>query len=219
MDRMDFLNQFPDQFFDWGIDDPPYFSGPERKAYYGQRVSSKGIKRVEYSTLENTWEVPKEEYFNLLIQKSKNQIIWGVNYYPFLFGPGRIVWDKVNGESSYSDCEIAYCSAHDSVRMFRYMWNGMQQGLSISAGHIMQGNKRLNERRIHQCQKPVMLYKWILKTYCRPGDKIVSCHVGSGSDRIAAFDYGCHFYGAEKNELAFIKQEQRFSQHAAQLCI
>ena len=68
-------------------------------------------------------EVPGTEYFEELFRVSKNQIIWGVNYFQHNFAPGRIVWDKVNGQSSFSDCEIAYCSFHDSVRLFRYMWN------------------------------------------------------------------------------------------------
>lgn len=211
-DRIEYLSQWPDKYFDWAIDDPPYFSGPEKRGYYGRSESTTLVKRVNYDKT-STWIVPGEKYFNELIRVSKNQIIWGVNYYDFIFGPGRIVWDKVNGDSSFSDCELAYCSAHDSVRMFSFMWNGMMQGLSLTNGKRQQGNKKLNEKRIHPTQKPIALYKWLYETYATPGDKIIDCHVGSGSSRIAAYDYGCDFYGCELNEQHYAKQEDRFHQY------
>lgn len=99
--------------------------------------------------------------------------------------PGRIVWDKVNGKSPFSDCELAYCSLHNSVRKFSYMWNGMMQGKSLDEGHIAQGNKKLNEKRIHPTQKPVNLYLWLLQKYAKPGQLILDTHVGSGSSLIA----------------------------------
>jgi len=215
IDRVEFLNQFPDKFFDWIFDDPPYFSGPERRGYYGKTQSTNNVKRVDYAKTPE-WIVPGKDYFDLVIRKSKNQIIWGVNYYEYQFGSGRIVWDKVNADSSFSDCEIAYCSSHDSVRLFRYMWNGMMQGLNITNGHIQQGNKKLNEKRIHPTQKPENLYKWQLSRYAKPGDKIGSCHVGSGSDRIAAYDYGCDFYGSELSPVHYNNQEERFKIHIKQ---
>lgn len=210
MDRMDWLNQFPDKFFDWYIDDPPYFSGPEKREYYGSEISATGVKRVNYPITDN-WEVPGKDYFDLAIQKSKEQIFWGVNYYDYPFGSGRIIWDKVNPNTSFSDCEIAYVSSHDSVRMFRYMWNGFMQGKSLAEGNVMQGNKKLNEKRIHPSQKPIRLYRWLLMKYTKPGDKIGDGHVGSGSSRIVADEYGCHFYGAELNEVTFNLQEERFN--------
>lgn len=86
-----------------------------------------------------------------------------------IFLPGRIIWDKCNGNSSFSDCEIAACSFHDSVRLFRYMWNGMQQGKSINEGWIQQGNKSMNEKRIHQTQKPVNLVSLDMPTIHKGG--------------------------------------------------
>ena len=215
-DCKDVMRRFPDGFFNLAIVDPPYFSGPEKRQYYGQKVSSKGVRRIDYP-VTNTWELPDEEYFNELFRVSKHQIVWGCNYFNWIFGSGRIVWDKVNGESSFYDCEIAYCSKHDSVRLIRYMWNGMMQGKSIKEGHVMQGNKSLNEKKIHPTQKPVLLYKWILQQYANPGDYILDTHLGSGSSRIAAYDYDCHFYGAELNLTHFTKEEKRFSQHTQQL--
>lgn len=144
-DCMDYLPQFPDKYFDLAIVDPPYFSGPEKRNYYGRTISPIGVQR--YYKPSKEWKAPGKEYFNELKRVSKNQIVWGCNYFDYHFGPGRIVWDKCNRGSDFSDCEIAYCSLHDSVRLFAYMWNGMFQGKSISEGWIQQGNKTLNEKK------------------------------------------------------------------------
>lgn len=216
MDRMAFLATFPDKYFDLAVDDPPYFSGPEKRGFYGSAQSKINIKR-SYDITEQ-WEVPGADYFTELKRVSKHQIIFGVSYYDVKFdGPGRIIWDKCNGESSFSCAELAYCSMHDSVRMFRYMWNGMMQGKSIAEGHIMQGNKKLNEKRIHPTQKPVALYKWLFSKYAKVGQRIVSCHVGSGSDRIAAYDARLNFYGCELSTIHYQNQERRFINHIKQL--
>lgn len=209
------MKRFPDKFFELAIVDPPYFSGPEKRKYYGQKISTKGVRRIDYP-VTSTWDIPGEEYFKELFRISKHQIIWGCNYFRWHFGPGRIVWDKVNMGSSFSDCELAYCSKHDSVRLLRYMWNGMMQGKSISEGHIMQGNKRLNEKRIHPTQKPVNLYKWTLNEYAKAGDKIFDSHHGSGSLRIACWDLGFHLTAFENNSIHWKRQEVRFRAHISQ---
>lgn len=195
MDCMEGLKDIPDGCFDLAIVDPPYFSGPERREYYGREISSIGVKRLYRKS--KRWEVPEQEYFDELFRVSKNQIVWGCNYFEYQFGPGRIVWDKCNGKSSFSDAEIAYCSVHDSVRLYRYMWNGMMQGRSILQGDVQQGNKALNEKRIHPTQKPVNLYKWLLHTYAKPGDMILDTHVGSGSSLIACEEMGYAWVGFE----------------------
>lgn len=183
LDCMEGMKLFPDKYFDLAIVDPPYFSGPERRGFYGRKVSPIGVSRL-YEQMKH-WDVPGNDYFQELFRVSKNQIIWGCNYFDYPFGAGRIVWDKCNGASDFSDCEIAYCSLHDSVRLFRYMWNGMFQGKSMTEGWIQQGNKSKNERRIHPTQKPVVLYEWILQKYAKPGFKILDTHVGSASSLIA----------------------------------
>ncbi|WP_243173256.1 DNA methyltransferase [Clostridium beijerinckii] len=196
MDCMEGMKEVPEKYFDLAIVDPPYFNGPNKRQYYGRRISKLNIRRKDYSEIKE-WDIPGEQYFKELLRISKNQIIWGINYYDIYLGSGRIVWDKVNGASSYSDCEIAYCSVHDSTRLFRYMWNGMNQGKSISEGHIMQGDKSKNEKRIHATQKPVNLYKWILMNYANPGDKILDTHVGSASSLVACHEMGLDFLGFE----------------------
>lgn len=196
-DCMDIMKHIPDNYFELAIVDPPYFSGPEKRKFYGRKISPIGVQRTYAET--SKWEIPKTEYFDELFRVSKNQIIWGVNYFDYNFGPGRIVWDKANGTSSFSDCEIAYCSKHDSVRLFRYMWNGMLQGKSISEGHLQRGNKKLNEKRIHPTQKPLDLYIWLLQKYAEKGDKILDTHVGSASSLIACEELGFEYLGVEKD--------------------
>lgn len=207
---MDAMREFPDKFFDLAIVDPPYFSGPERRSFYGQKVSSIGVSRVYAKT--DTWEVPGAEYFQELERVAKKYIVWGCNYYDYTFNSGRIVWDKVNDSSDYSDCELAATNLFDHVRIFRYMWNGMLQG-SMADGKTMEGNKKKNEKRIHPTQKPVQLYRWQLKTYAESGWKILDTHLGSGSSRIAAHEFGFDFWGYEKDTVHFDNQEIRFSQY------
>lgn len=210
MDCMEYMKSIPDKFFDLAVVDPPYFDGPNKLGYYGKEISSFGVKRPGYKAKH--WSVPERSYFKELFRISRNQIIWGCNYLFELkpLSPGRIVWNKANGNSSFSDCEIAYCSMIDTVRMFTYMWNGMCQGKSIKEGHLQQGNKRKNEKRIHPTQKPVALYAWILKKFANPGDKILDTHLGSGSSRIAAYKMGFDFYATEIDKEYFDAQEERF---------
>ena len=96
MDCMDGMKEFPNNFFDLAVVDPPYFSGPERRGFYGRKISPIGVQRVYRKSAE--WDVPKAEYFQELFRVSKNQIVCGCNYFDYHFGPGRIVWDKCNGE-------------------------------------------------------------------------------------------------------------------------
>lgn len=204
---------YPDKYFDLAIVDPPYFSGPERREFYGSKVSSIGVNRLYKKSA--AWDVPGPEYFNELIRVSKNYIVWGCNYYDFQFHTGRIVWDKVNDSSDYSDCELAATNLIDHVRIFRFMWNGMLQG-SLADGKVMEGNKSKNEKRIHPTQKPVQLYRWQLKKFASDGWKILDTHLGSGSSRIAAYEMGFDFTGYEIDKDYFDAQEKRFAQHTSQ---
>lgn len=215
MDCMEYMRTLPDRAFDLAVVDPPYFSGPERRRYYGKAESTTGVRRREYPVTDK-WLPPESAYFEELERVAARYIVWGCNYFRFLFPPGRIVWDKCNGESSFSDCEIAATNCHDSVRLFRYMWNGMFQGKSMAEGAVQQGNKALNEVRIHPTQKPVELYRWIFQKYAKPGDKILDTHLGSGSSRIAAWDAGLNFVGCELERAYYEAQEDRFAEYVAQ---
>jgi len=215
----DIMKGYPDNHFNIGIVDPPYFSGPERREYYGRSISTTDIKRTNYPK-STKWEIPDNDYFEELYRVTKNQIIWGCNYYIDAKLPaGRIVWDKCNGRSSFSDAEIAATSLHDSVRIFKYMWNGMLHGKSISEGHIAKGDKSKNEKRIHPTQKPILLYKWIISNYCNPGDLILDTHGGSGSILLACHDTNMDIVWIEKDINHFNNALDRLKLHQSQLTL
>lgn len=158
--------------YDLAIDDPNYGIGASKPAKKPNNPKQKKGNRIRVKPSNykhKDWDdkPPDPSYFNLLISKTRNQIIWGVNYYNYVFGPGRIVWDKLTAATSDQfDCEIAYVSLNNRMDTVYYMWNGMMQGKSISKDPkialIQQGNKKLNEKRIHPTQKPVKLYRWLL---------------------------------------------------------
>lgn len=215
VDCMELLKELDDKSIDLAIVDPPYFDGPNKRKFYGRKISPIGVKR-NYDVIEK-WEVPDRKYFDELMRVSKNQIVWGCNYFDYEFGSGRIIWDKCNGDNDFSDCEIAYCSIHDSTRLIRYMWAGMFQGKSILEGHIQQGNKKLNEKRIHPTQKPVLLYKWILDKYAKEGFRILDTHTGSGSILIACYDMNFDIVASELDKEMFERSKKRLELHTNQI--
>lgn len=218
------MARFPDKFFDLAIIDPPYGRGehggkdrgkvPNRNNKAGTYVPGGRYKLKEWDC-----RPPDISFFDELFRVSKRQIIWGCNYFRMVWGPGRIVWDKCNDGSDQSGAEIAYNSMTERVDLFRYMWRGMMQGKSIKQGHIMQGNKKLNEKRIHPTQKPVALYSWSLQQFGQPGDKILDTHMGSQSSRIAAYRQGFDFWGWEIDQEYFDDGCKRFKTATAQLSI
>jgi site-specific DNA-methyltransferase (adenine-specific) len=192
--------------------------GGKKRSGYARQFNGKLIKVKAPDYKKKNWDnsPPKKEYFDSLFNISKNQIIFGVNYYTgfYKFGPGRIIWDKVNRGSDQSDCEILYNSMNKRVDMFSYMWRGMFQGESMENGKKQKGNKKLNELRIHPTQKPVELYKWLLQNYAKKGDKIFDSHVGSGSLRIACYELGFDFEGCELDKDYWKAQENRFMERS-----
>lgn len=196
---MEYMQSLPDGCFELAVVDPPYGIGVSKMGYTKMSNTQCRQKNGTYLTVKNQpykerpWDnsCPPKEYFDELFRVSKNQIIWGVNYFPYNFlSGGRIVWCKLNGKNSFSDAELAYCSLHSTVKQFNYLWSGMFQGKSYLEGTVQRGNKKLNEKRIHPTQKPIELYKWILATYAKPGDKILDTHGGSFSSAIAAHIMG-----------------------------
>lgn len=219
MDCMEAMRVMPDKCFDLAVVDPVY--GDVHKGGYMTGKGSGGVaKHPQYGT--QLWEQPKsgQEYFDELFRVSKNQIIFGGNYFMQEIGrdsQGWIVWDKCHPEGiKFADAELAWTSFDRATRIFHFMWNGMCQG-TPGNGAKMQGNKKLNERRIHPTQKPVALYTWIFQRYAKPGDKILDTHLGSGSSRIAAHDLGLDFTGYEIDPEYFRTQEERFAAHTAQM--
>ena len=205
MDCMEPMREYPDKHFDLAIVDPPYFAEYAKEIYPGAAVSTTGVARNRYESKQ--WNVPNQQYFEELRRVSKNQVIWGINYYPIQFmGSGRIIWDKINDSSSFSKCEIAYCSAHDSVKIFRYRWNGM-----------LQGDMKNKEHRIHPTQKPVKLYQYLLRNYAKPGDTILDTHLGSASIAIACHYAGHHLTGCELDPDYFEAAIERVKRETAQM--
>lgn len=110
------------------------------------------------------------------------------------------MWDKVNGETHQSDCELAWASFKTTVRKCTFKWNG-----------LLTGDMQHKESRIHPTQKPIQLYTWLLQKYAKPGDKILDTHLGSGSSRIAAANLGFDFWGYEIDKEYFDGQNERFN--------
>lgn len=219
-DCMEVMRLYPDKYFDLAVVDPIY--GEVNQGGYSY---SKGGGVARQNDYDNTvWSQPKTgpEFFAELFRVSKNQIIWGGNYFAKEIArnsPCWIVWDKCRPEGvSYADAELAWTSFGGATRIFRYMWNGFCQGKSIDEGHIMRGNKRLNEARIHPMQKPIDLYRWIYREFkIPPGSKILDTHLGSGTNRRAAFDFGLEFVGCELVKHYFDQQEQAFEEYTSQI--
>lgn len=222
-DCLQAMKQYPDNYFDLAIVDPQYGigedGGKDRGSYATQKNGDKVfIPSGDYIKTGRDRVPTGPEYFDELFRVSKEQIIWGANYFRLPPG-GAIVWDKCNDGSDQSGAEIAFNSLTKRVDVFRFMWRGMFQGKSILEGTIQQGNKALNEKRIHPNQKPVALYTWLLQKYAKPGWKLLDTHLGSGSSRIAAYELGYEFTGYEIEPEIFKKQQKRYEEHIAQLSI
>ena len=201
-DNMLLMSRYPDNYFDLAIVDPPY--GIER---------FKNIKetknKIENKFVSGIWNnnYPNKEYFDELFRVSKNQIIWGGNY--FNLPPTRcyIFWDKMVQVENFADGELAWTSFDKNIKLFKYAWGGLSDG-------ILGRNKK--EKSIHPTQKPIALYKWILDKYAKKGDKILDTHLGSGSIAIACHDYGFELTACELDREYFDKAMQRITNHTNQ---
>ena len=211
-DNMELMARYPDKYFDLAIVDPPYGIGFDGKT----TVKGKSGKANTFSNkqhhIKKGWdnERPSQEYFNELKRVSKNQIIWGGNYFADLLEAkkGWIFWDKKitnANNTNYSDGELAWTSFDCVLRRFTYDWIGF--------GYL---NNPQNEKKTHPTQKPVALYKWLLDKYANPNDKILDTHLGSGSIAIACHDYGFDLTACELDEEYFNKAMQRINNHTAQ---
>lgn len=190
---------YPDNYFDIAIIDPPY--GIKE---HGQRVNRKERWKnpapVKYKKIDWDDEPPPMMFFSQLMRVSKNQIIFGANHFiqmiPSANSPCWIVWDKKTS-GNLADCELAWTSFKTAIRKFDWLWSGFR--------------KEQPEPRIHPTQKPVALYKWIMQTYCKPGDRILDTHLGSGSSAIAAHDMGFDFVGIELDPDYYAAAVKRFN--------
>ena len=207
-DCMSVMRDYPDNYFDLAIVDPPYGIGESGKTNKSRRklAIAKDYKPFAGGDIS----APNSDYFAELKRVSKNQIIWGANHFCSVFGGSSscwIVWDKINGSSDFADCELAYSSFGSAVRQFKFQWAGM-----------LQGDMKNKEHRIHPTQKPVKLYQWLYDNYSKQGQKILDTHLGSGSNAIAAYyaQMG-EFVGVELDADYFNLAEARIKQETKQV--
>jgi site-specific DNA-methyltransferase (adenine-specific) len=186
-DCMDFMRGCNDGEFQLAIVDPPYGIGES-----GSTNKSRGklaIAKDYKPFFGGDKTAPNKDFFDELMNVSRNQIIWGANHFISIIpydSPAWVVWDKKNGDNDFADCELAWTSFNIAVRKFEFRWAGM-----------LQGNMAEKETRIHPTQKPVALYRWLLQNYAKPGDRILDTHVGSASSFIAAWEKGFEIVGCE----------------------
>lgn len=207
-DNMELMSEFEDNYFDLAIVDPPYGIDADKKNNGKNSDTHEKTSLAKINTYKKTqWDskVPDKEYFEELFRVSKNQIIWGCNYFNHLNGGGRLFWDKVVTMPTYSRGELAFLSFKNSIDYFQFQWHGM-----------LQGDMKNKELRFHPTQKPKALYKWLLQNYAKEGDKILDTHLGSGSIAIACHEMGFELTGCELDKDYFEAMQKRIKIETAQ---
>ena len=211
-DCVEVLKSFDDNYFDLAICDPPYGIGFDKYVYSnGDGAKAKGFKKQNNKVAPKNWDkgIPQKEYWNELFRVSKNQIIWGGNYFTEFLPPkmGWIYWHKKgNDASKFSDGELAWTSFDRALKFVKYDWIGF--------GYI---NNAGSDKKIHPTMKPKELYEWVLENYAKKGDKILDTHLGSGSSAIASFRLGFDFVGIEIDKEYYQSSIKRFKEQTAQL--
>ena len=201
-DCMEGMKRYPDNHFELAIVDPPYGIGECGGDKKRGRKSDNYNKIVIHKKKEWDKEPPPPEYFVELKRVSKNQIIWGGNYFVNYLYPsmGWVFWDKLIG-GDFSDGELAWTSMWRALRQFTYSYHGDTHG-----GHS----------RIHPTQKPVKLYEWLLKNYAKEGDKILDTHGGSMSIALACHNMGFDLTLFEIDKDYFEAGKARLEEHMKQ---
>jgi len=199
-DNMQLMARYEDDFFDVAIVDPPYGLGID-----GQKEVKKGKKSDRKGHKQKDWDnaIPNKEYFNELKRVSKNQIIWGANYFVKHLQKGTkgwIVWDKAQYGLTMSDCELAYSSFNKPTRVY-----------------IKNRAVLISQNTIHPTEKPVKLYEWLLMNYAKEGDKILDTHLGSGSIALACHNLKFDLTACELDKEYFDSAMKRLKQHQQQL--
>ncbi len=198
-DNMALMARCEDNHFDLAIVDPPYgINASEMTMGSGKNKKYRKGKKWDKET-------PTNEYFLELQRVSKNQIIWGGNYFSDKLNPSRcyIFWDKgINGDCDFADGELAWCSFDKVLRIAPIRYKGF-----LGADNV----------RIHPTQKPVKLYEWLLMNYAKEGDKILDTHLGSGSIAIACHNLGYDLTACELDKEYFDAAMKRLSDHKKQM--
>ena len=199
-DNMALMSRYPDKYFDLAIVDPPY--GINRSGQIETFTKNPKHKRKHFENKGWDNETPTKQYFNELFRVSKNQIIWGANYFTKYLpsSMGWVFWDK-GQDLSMSDGELAFTSFDIALRR-----------KIINRGILM-----VEGGTIHPTQKPIALYKWLLEKYAKQGDKILDTHLGSGSIAIACHDYDFELTACELDKEYYDKAIERIKNHTAQI--
>jgi len=203
-DCMELMARYPDGYFDLAVVDPPY--GINRDGHFQKTNHRKNYTKKGWDN-----QRPSAEYFAEIQRVSKNQIVWGGNYFAYLLPAkkGWIFWDKKitnANNTNFSDGELAWTSFDCILRRFTYDWIGF--------GYL---NNPQGEKKIHPTQKPIKLYKWLLDKYAKQGDKILDTHLGSGSIAIACHDYGFQLTACELDADYYQSAIKRIQNHVSQL--
>ncbi len=205
MDCLEFMKKLPDKCIDLVLTDPPYGinAGDQRQ----QKSRTKLAKATEYHYTGWDKGIPSKEVFDEMIRVSKNQIIWGGNYFiDYLYStPSMIVWDKDN-TGDFADCEIAWTSHKKAVRKIKHRWNGM-----------LQENMKNKDIRIHPTQKPLRVIKFCLEKYTEKDMIIFDPFLGSFTTAIAADQYKLNWIGCELDEKYYSDGYHRYEQETKQL--
>lgn len=188
MDCLEYMKRVPDNYFDLVLTDPPYGINAHKKR--SDTGKNSHIKQKDYKGGEWDISIPKKEVFDEIFRISNKAIIFGGNYFieNLTNTSSFIVWDKLNGDNLYADCELAWTNFPSAVRKYEFKWHGfIQQDMS---------NK---EERHHPTQKPVELFKMILRDYAVKNNynKIYDAFMGSGTTALACKSLGLDFYGTE----------------------
>jgi len=199
-DNMFLMLRYPDNYFDLAIVDPPYgIDLANMNMGIGSTPKASKAKNRKWKSKDWDSAIPSDEYFKELFRVSKNQIIWGGNYFNLGICNKFIIWDKEIPEGlSFSDCEYAWTSFSGANKIFRY------------SAYLNKSEK------FHPTQKPPQLYKWLVDKYAKEGDKILDTHLGSGSIAIACHDYGFNLTACELDAEYYEKAKQRINNHVAQ---
>tara|TARA_B110000046_G_scaffold98607_1_gene106235 strand:- start:161 stop:763 length:603 start_codon:yes stop_codon:yes gene_type:complete len=197
---MELMSRYEDNHFDLAIVDPPYGIGIS-----GQKENKKGKKSDRKYHKEKDWDnaIPNKEYFKQLFRVSKNQIIWGANYFVEHLDKGTkgwVVWDKAQYGLTMSDCELAYSSFQKPTRVY-----------------IKNRAVLISQNTIHPTEKPIKLYEWLLMNYAKEEDKILDTHLGSGSIAIACHNLGYDLTACELDKEYYNAAMERIERHKQQL--
>jgi len=219
-DNMELMARYPDKYFDLAIVDPPYGIGASKQSQSSSKMKGRKnsvIKRSNLKSKEWDNEIPNKEYFDELFRVSKEQIIWGGNYFPLPLINSWLIWNKLQLLETRSDGEMAWTSFKKPLKIVPLLQDGFKRGQNVGYNQPVIYNEPFSGKQtIHPTQKPVALYKWLLDKYAKPTDKILDTHLGSGSIAIACHDYGFDLTACELDKEYFDKAMQRINNHTAQ---